>query len=267
MSFDTLEESAASSKPIEFYDFADTSGLHERVTTAGVDLSYASHIYYSKPCERSELKLVENMKKNSMKFDLYRDCPFALQYVSGPLDGNAWVTCYKKELDDTEVRQFWFGAIKGLSFDENCIPTFTAEPRTSFVSQVGRRRRCQRVCDHDLYDAYCMVNKENYRVDGTIDSVSGLVITSTMFGTKADDWFAFGGEIWVNGIPRMIVAHTGNNITITRTLPGAVAGASFTAYAGCAHDPDACDDKSNKINYGGEEDLPERNPFTGDPIA
>lgn len=259
MTLDSYEKSVASGKPIEFYDFIDDFGNHSRINTTPNEIVYASHTYYPEPCQRSALKIGDAKKKISMTFNLSPNNAFANQYLSGPLEGKATVTCFGKHLDDSEIRQFWFGRITGVKF-KNGVPTITAEPRTSSVSRAGRRRRCQRLCDHDLFDAYCGLSKESWKVTGTVDSVSGLVVTSTTFGTKPDDWFAFGGELVVGNAHRMIEAHTGNDVTITRTIPGLSAGDSFIAYAGCAHDPDACNDKNNKINYGGDEFLPKKDP-------
>jgi len=267
MSYDNYEQSVASGKPIEFYDFLDDFGNHCRITSSSVALVYGGHTYNPEPCKRSKLMISESQKKNKMTFQLSRNNKWVINYVSGQLEGKATVTCYRKHKEDSEVRLFWFGVITQVKFDGNGVPTITAEPRTSSVSRCGRRRRCQSLCDHDLFDAYCGLNKETYKVVGTIDSVNGLVINSTTFGTKPDNWFAFGGELVVGNARRMIVAHTGNNITITRIIPGIAAGDSFTAYPGCAHTPSACSAFGNKINFGGEENLPKRNPYAGDPIV
>jgi uncharacterized phage protein (TIGR02218 family) len=267
MAYDTYEQSVASGKPIEFYDFMDDFGNHTRITSAGVDLVFSGHTYYSEPCKRSTIRLSESVKRNSMTFELSRDNEFAIQYIAGPLEGKATVTVHRKHQDDAEVKQDWYGVVTQVKFDGNGVPIVIAEPRTSSISSVGRRRRCQSLCDHDLYDAYCMLNEESYRVDGEIDSISGLTITSTTFGTKSDGWFAFGGKLVVGNARRMIVAHTGNNITITRAISAAQAGDSFIAYAGCAHDPVACENYNNKINFGGEENLPKQNPYSGYPIV
>jgi hypothetical protein len=76
--------------------------------------------------------------------------------------------------------------------------------------------------------------------------------------------FGAGGEIIVGSARRTITAHNGNEITIDRPFRADVlAGMSFTAYRGCDHTPNMCIETfDNIINYGGQKDLPVKNPYT-----
>lgn len=123
------------------------------------------------------------------------------------------------------------------------------------------RRILNKQCTHKPFDLYCQIDKEDYKVSGIVDSISGTVITSEIFGTKPDGWFK-AGEIFVGDENRAIKSHTGNNIVIESAIPGLAVGVSFDAYAGCDGSPDTCLNRfDNKINFGGEEFLPTRNPY------
>jgi len=265
MSYLTSEQSVASGRPVELYHLADDLGTHCRITSGGLAVTYGSYVYTLEPCKRSELRITDNHKKNDMTFQLSRDNAFAARLVPGPIEGRTWVTIYRGHEPDFVT--WWYGEFTSVKFDKDGVPTLVATPRTSSISRVGRRRQCQRLCDHALYDAWCGLNSTSYMVAGTVDSVVGLVVTSTTFGTKTPGWFK-AGKFVGGGAKRMITAHTGNDVTLTRTIPGLTAGDSFTAYAGCDHTPATCVSIkfANKVNYGGDEFLPTKNPFTGSPL-
>jgi len=80
--------------------------------------------------------------------------------------------------------------------------------------------------------------------------------------------FGAGGEIIVGTASRNIIAQVGDTITINRPFGSdVVADDPFSAYPGCAHNPGCCRDKfENWPNYGGQEFLPVKNPYTGNLI-
>lgn len=264
MSYLTSEQSVASGRPIELYHFADELGNHCRITSAGYEITYNSYPYTPEPCRRTELKLTDNHSKNDMKIELSQDNAFAARYLAAPIEVMASVTIYRGHEPDFVT--WWSGLIKQIKWDKDGVPTIIATPRTSSIARVGRRRRCQRLCDHTLGDAWCTINLESSKVSGTVGSVNGLVVTSTTFGGYANDYFK-AGKIVVNNAQRMITAHTGNDVTLSRTIAGLAAGQSFDAYPGCDRLPTTCHTKfSNKTNFGGDEFLPTKNPFVGDAI-
>ena len=59
------------------------------------------------------------------------------------------------------------------------------------------------------------------------------------------------------------MTHVGDTVTILGKMPGIVAGNVITAYPGCPHTIEACHTLFNNTeNYGGQNLIPERNPFT-----
>lgn len=261
MTYQGSEQSTASGKPIELYDLADSLGTHCRITSTSAAVTYLGHQYLPEPVRRKELKITGNHKKNSMNLELSRNNAFAVRYLAEPIEGIATLQIYRGH--GTDFVKWWYGLLAGVKFDTNGVPELHFTPRTSSVSRVGRRRKISKLCDHFFCGAECRLNRESFKVSGSVDSVSGLVVTSTTFGTKSNDWFK-AGMLVVGNAKRLIKAHTDNDVTITRPIQGLAAGASFDAYAGCAHTPAACRAKNNIINYGGEEFMWSKNPFVGE---
>ena len=72
-----------------------------------------------------------------------------------------------------------------MEFNAENIATCTFEPRSSDLPYVGGRRRVMRLCGHLLYGYRCGVQKEAYRLEGTIDSIDGVTVTASEFGAAA----------------------------------------------------------------------------------
>ena len=183
MTYQTAEDSAASGQPIELYDIA--MGItHWRITSCGEDTTYATHVYTSTPCERNEIEKTEEIPKDSVEIKLSRGHALALLCLAGVPDEEVTITIYRGH-SGTYVTYFK-GFLTYVETDAENIPTCIFEPRSSDLPFVGGRRRAMRICGHLLYGYRCGVNKEAYRLDGTIDSISGVTITATEFGAVVE---------------------------------------------------------------------------------
>jgi len=180
MSYTSSEQSVSDGRPTELHHIWDELGNHYRIASGPADVNYNSYLYTPEPAKRSELKLTDNHKKNEMTLELSRDNSFAQRFLGGPIDVKAYWQIYRGH--GTDFVPWWFGEIKQVTFDGDGVPTATATPRSSSITKAGKRHVCQRLCDHALYDAWCGVNREDYRVDGTISDIDGKEITSTAFG-------------------------------------------------------------------------------------
>lgn len=259
MSYDDIEQSVALGEPVELYDIWDVEGVHYRWTTGSDIVIYGSNEYEPGIVNRSEVIIGNNEEVNALDVKFGRSNVLANRFIAAPIEGEVQIIVYRQHAGFTIT--FWQGFLLSVSFDTDGIPTCRFEPGSSDIPGVGERRRNQRLCDHILYKAGCWVNPEAYRVDGTLTNVNGLVLTSAIFASKTDGWF-IGGEIVIGNARRLIKAHVTNTVTITRLMPAAVIGATFRAYAGCNHAPSDCQQRfNNKLNYGGNEFLPLRNPF------
>lgn len=264
MTYQDSEASIASGKPIELYDFAFGVN-HWRYTSSADTVTYLNHDYEPVPIQRSDLEQSDNAFKNELTVTVARDNPFANQFIAAPLDGICTVTIYRGH--GTDFVTFWTGVITSINFVNADEIRISAAPRTTSMLRTGLRRKYQKLCNWPLYGAGCRVNDESFKVTGTIATISGLTITAAIFATKSDGWF-IAGKLVVGNAKRLITSHVGSTITISHAIVGAVAGNSFTAYAGCDHTMDTCRTKfSNLDNYGGQPWIPTKNPFTGDAIA
>jgi uncharacterized phage protein (TIGR02218 family) len=148
-----------------------------------------------------------------------------------------------------------------ITFDGEGRGKATFSPRSSSSARVGKRRMSCRLCPHVLYGPYCRVNDAAYRVEGTLSSVDGRSLVSSVFSGYSDDYFN-GGKIQIGYAKRAIIDHASDTITVDRVISAAASGSSFAAYPGCDKAPTTCHNKyKNKANYGGLEFLPTSNVF------
>jgi len=107
-----------------------------------------------------------------------------------------------------------------------------------------------------------------YRVDGTVAAVSDTAVQVAAAASQPDGYFVAGMLVTANAGSRMIIGHTGINLTMVAPMPGLTAGMDVQLYAGCDHAVATCRDRFNNLtNYGGFPFIPVKNPFTGDGIV
>ena len=144
-----------------------------------------------------------------------------------------------------------------LTFDDGVGDTRFGT--NSPVIQIG--------CPYVLYGWGCFLDKEDFADSGTIDTVSGLVVTISEAASQADGWYNGGILKAVNGDLVMITKHVGNQLTLIRSAEIAVSDA-VTIYRGCDRSIQTCDTKfSNKLRYSGYTRIPTVNTFAGSPIV
>lgn len=262
MAFLDLEKSLASSQPTELYLF--TLGSTYWAQNSGTEeLSWDGKIWYPKLIGRSSKNLTTNSLKSKMAIETSLTNEFVQLYLTATLDGIVSFTLYRGQGGDYVA--YWRGFVEKVVFSPTGA-AITCSPMTSRLKRTGLQRRFSRNCGIAVYSYRCRLVTGDYQVSGVVDAVSGNTVTSSTFGTKTDGYFV-AGYIETEDYSRMIVAHTGNVVTLSTPIPSLAVGESFNAYRGCDHTLSTCTSLSNNLNFGGHPWLPHKNPFTGDAIA
>ena len=269
MSYLSKEQSSASGEPIELYSFRKGT-TYWTYTSSGIDIVYGGRTYVSKdPIRHSDIELSLNSLKNLVKVEVDRSNAFAANYIFAPLDGVVEVIIYRGH--DGDYVTYWKGYVYAVGFNSKTA-VITLSPKSNSLKRSGLTRKFSRRCNYPLYSTRCTQLKSNYKVTGVISSVTGKEVVATILGTKTDNWF-LGGMFESGDYTRMINYHNQSEqkIKIIHSITGLAAGDSFNAFAGCDHTAATCKTKfsipsTNKLNYGGQEFLPNKNPFSGDSI-
>lgn len=266
MSYLSFETSAYSGQPAELYRFA-LGAQNWYYTSARETIEYLGSSYAPVVLSRSGFGQTKEFGKAPVTLNCARDFPVAALFLPGAPDGVVSLTIYRRHAADPEFITYWKGRVVSASFsgaevELSCEPLFTG------LKRAGLRARYQINCRHVLYGVGCGLTAEAWRVSATLTGVTGAQLQSATFSAQADGWFKAGYVAFGQDIKRLIVAHTGNTVTLSAAIPGLIVGDAVWAYAGCDHAKATCDTKfANLLNYGGFPYIPKKNPFSGDAIV
>lgn len=269
MTFDAREISTDQGRPVEIYEFG-RDYQRWRYTSADREVTADSAVYLPRAITRSAIEVSAEKARSGIKITAPRDLEVAELFRIAP--PTLAVTCVVRQYHegDGEIATIWTGRVAAVEFSGagaqiTCEPTFTS------LRRVGLRRIYQRQCPHVLYGTSCRVNRETYRVDDQIESISGLTINVPSADAQPDGWYAGGYLEWEVALGiverRFILDHVGQALTLSSNPYGLAGGTPIRLYPGCDHLMTTCQDKFlNVVNYGGFPYFPQKNPFGGDPI-
>jgi len=262
------EQSVQDGQPVELYLFDKDEGAEFwSYTSTDYNIVHDGRTYLAELIKRGDIVLDLNSLKTRLEVEVHLSNPFVRNFISEPIEGTVRLTIYRRHADSYAT--YWRGYLQGVKFLSKKVIILLGL-KISSLKRFGLMRKFQRNCGLALYSTWCTISKTNplYYVDGTINSISGTTIDATIFSSKADGWFLGGIFKTDNGsCLQKIVYHSGTEIKISRSVSAISAGDTFRAWAGCDHLKATCKDKfANKLNYGGQPYLPDKNPFTGDAV-
>lgn len=261
------EQSAIYGQPVELYLFNRDNIEYWSYTSSDSIIVFNGRSYIPVLIRRGDIALDLNSLKTRIEIETDLSNPFARNFIDEPLEGKISLTIYRRHLNSFIT--YWKGYVQGVKFKSKTAVILSGLKNAS-LKRSGLMRKYQRNCGLPLYSIWCGILKTNslYYIDGTINSVDGRTIDATIFGTKVTDWL-LGGILKTDdgSCLQKIVYHVGNEIKIARAVSALKAGDTFRAWAGCDHLKSTCDTKfENKLNYGGQPHLPDKNPFAGDAV-
>ncbi len=269
MTYNAQEASQRSGSPVELYLF--TRGVTNwRYTSADEVQTYLQYDYAPAPIIRSEIEDLAELNRSALKVDVPRDFPVSLQFVAYPPGEVVTLKIFRRHRTDvdSEIRVIWIGRILSAQWADGKT-ILNCEPITTSLKRTGLRRRYGRQCGHDLYGTNCKVVAADYSTIDTVTAINGNVMTVPAAAGEANGYFN-GGFLWWQ-FPdgrrdaRMIIAHTGDQVTLAATMPDVSVGDSVQIYPGCDHTLNHCNTRfgGNENNHGGFMFTPKENPFGG----
>lgn len=267
--FDARATGRETSRPVEIYEI-DLDGTFYRYTNAEDELTVASQIYTPAAISRTRPRQGSDDRNADLKITLPASDPFATLYSEIPPGRKATIRIWQLERDespsfDTQVLLFK-GQLLSVQFSNqgytavlNCRAIHFALnrpiPRFTYRAQ----------CNHVLYDAGCGVDPGLFNVTGAVTDVTGSVITLPGANAEADGYYTGGYCTPTTGDTdfRLIIDHTGNQLTLNIPFATDVTGISVQAFAGCDHnvEGDCALLFDNVINFGGFFLVPLKNIF------
>lgn len=263
MTYDVFEKADELGQPIELYEFS--YGLETlRYTSAEDQVTYSANLYLPRPMMRTAPTAQSGgTSRQQMEITINADDPIARRYVGIVPAERVTVTVTRFHRGDSPNGvTLWIGRIVSAKFEENgrtCkLYSVSSE---SALSRPTPGRKYQGLCNHVLYDGFCQVAKASFQHTDTVTGASGDTVTVNGVGSLGSTW-AVGGTVKLGAEERLIVAQSGNVLSLQIPFPTSPVGATVDVFAGCDHSIGTCESKfSNVVNFGGFPYVPTRNPF------
>lgn len=271
MTYAFRERSGNSATPTEMFDFY-RGGVHWRYTNADRELELFGERWKPIPISRSNLSSGPEVSKSKLKVEAPRTIEVYEQFRVAPPGSAIGCTVYSHHYGDDDVQAVpeWTGVVVACVRRDSKV-TLHCEPAYSAMQAHGLRRKFQRQCPHVLYGPGCKVNKEEFKVIGTVDDLTATTMTCSAASAFPDFYFEGGFIEWYDNLDlldqRSIEEHVGSSIRLAYTLKHIENGQEIALYPGCNHTMEMCNDVfDNILNYGGTPYIPEKNPYKGQPV-
>lgn len=272
MTYDAREQSEQDGEPVEIYEFRRNAKVW-RYTSAEQDVTVDSEDYESASLQRSEISLSSERERDALTITCPRNFAIAELFRASPKTDVISVTVRRFHRGDSEVATIWKGEVLNAQWKRGKAE-LRCDPVTASVERVGLQRLCQRNCGWVLYSeklasgAGCGVDKEDHKIDTTVTAIDGAVITlAALLAKPYPGGFVEKEDADGNFELRFIESADGLDLTLTQPFEDLAPTDSVTAYPGCDHTMDTCNDEYDNLpNYGGMPHMTQKNPFGSDPL-
>lgn len=265
MGYFDFEKSSYAGKPVELirFSYGDQLWLY---TTSSQEVFFNEDAYIPTYIERGQITRGGDTSKDTCELKVALTDPVSQMFRSGWLDFPMIVTVYRHHLPDLDFAVIWKGRITSRKCSGS-VATLQSNTSFTLLRRAGLRRVYQVSCPHPLYSPQCGVNQEGFRVDTSILSISGSLLSISGISGYPENYFK-GGKISFGESLRMVISSSGSGIVMLDSFDTAYDGASVSLYPGCSRDMDNCLNRFNNLdNFGGFPFLPNKNPFTGDALV
>jgi uncharacterized phage protein (TIGR02218 family) len=267
MTFAAYEMSEASGEPILLYDFS-VGTTHWRYTSADRVIAYNGAQWTPLPISRTAPVQSSDIRRQQMTVTMPRDAAIAGIFAEHAPSADVLLIITSLHYTDPDGQGLvdWVGRVVNPSWKgSEC--EIVCEPAYAGVRTQGLRRRWGLHCPHVIYGPACGLSKAAYKVAATINSVSGLTVTSGDFTLAAGLSFMGGFIEWDSGLGylerRSINAQTDTTLTLDYGSSQLVPGLAVAAYPGCDRTQHNCQLYNNNLNFGGQPYIPTKNPMDG----
>lgn len=264
---------------IELYRFARNEDIWT-YTSSPEAVTYNSEVYLPVPIGRNNIELKDELAKANLEIQMDTDNPMAVTLLNYIFDGIVTFTLFLQE--DAAFSTLWKGRLANIK-PSNSKFILNFESIATSMRRPGLRARYQRNCRHALYHRGCSLDLEDFAVNALAVSVDHNILEVPDAALEPDGYYLGGMVRAPDGTLRMIIAHTGAYLKLTRQFNNVLIGVGYgynygnlyggepveiILYPGCDRTKSTCISKFNNLeNFGGFPYIPKKNPFGGTSIA
>lgn len=265
--FDILEQSLQDSLPIELYEFSLGADFF-RFTSAEDELTVGADVYMPIAIARGKIEQGSDQSSRNLSVTMPASEQLAQKYITIPPGQKTGLNVFRFQRNevpafDTQVLLFK-GRVQSVRFpNDGQSAEFAIRSIESAMNRNLPRFNYAGMCQHVLYDAACGAIATNFDHLGNATSTSGNTITVAGLSASGIDFV--GGYLRPTGVEdfRMVLAQTGDVITMLLPFQIDPTGQPMQAFAGCDHliAGDCALVFDRVADYGGFAYVPSRDIF------
>lgn len=266
MAYDDYEISQSSGEPVELFYF-QLGPRQWRLTSADEIINANGFEWLPVYVQGGGFSQGSEINRSNLTVSLQGDHEIVKRFLERPPESVMSLTVYRLHRNDVdkEAIVFWLGRVLTAGW-EGPAASLHCEPIYSSMKRSGLKRHYQSSCPWQLYGSSCGVLRDSYRNAVTVSAISGRNVEVVGISSAPDGFYAGGfmqllsteGDTYY----RMILAQTGDVLTLEQVPSELKINGSIDIFPGCNHTLEACEDRFNNIlNYGGMPGMPSKNPF------
>lgn len=265
--FNTLEQSRQDSRPVEFYRF--TIGPDEYLyTSAEDDIVIGGDTWVASSISRGKVTSGTEQKNRGVEVRMPAGNDVAQLYVNVPPGERAQLTILRGQRDESPawntLQLVHVGKLNAPVFRENGhVAVFMSTSVEADLSKLSPVYTYGPSCDNILYGPGCGVDPGPFTLSSTVTAVTSNVLTIS--GVNASGLDFISGYVQLSGENdyRLVVAQSGDDLTLWLPFGTGTLGAAVTVRAGCDHlvEGDCALVFDNVINFAGFHKRPTKDAF------
>lgn len=266
-SFDVYESSTESSQPIELFEFI--KGTDEfRYNSTEDEITIGGDTYLPIAIGRGNIAQGSDQSTRNVIVTMPASVSLAQQFIDRPPGEKVTLNIYR--LQRPEVPTFntqallFKGTVQSVRYPgDGTSAEFAVRSIESALNGNIPRFTFMGMCNHILYDNNCGVNASNFDHLGTCTSISGDTVTISGLAASGIDFV--GGYVRPTGENdfRMVLAQSGDVLTLLLPFQNDPTGTNMQAFAGCDHvlTGDCALVFDNVAEFGGFHFVPSKDVF------
>jgi hypothetical protein len=271
--FEVTEIGWRTRKPVALFKFVRAATVWA-YTTADRPQDVGGVTYLPAAVKRSAIKAGAERRKNTITVTVPRDLDVLANWRPVMPRDRVALTILVKHAGDDDFAVDWTGRVLAPRFNGSTVD-LTCDPGIGRARIAGLSRCWQRNCGLALFSqgrGMCNVDRTAHAVPASPLLVDAVTLSAGAFDALPSGRLAGGFIEYARATDgvieyRTIMSHAGNTIGIDYPLADAPSPLVLTAYPGCRQNWDDCNDYfHNGDNYGGDPNLPQRNPHDGQPV-
>lgn len=272
MSFDSREYSLADGAPVRLYEFS--RGVWRWLyNSSDRDIAVGTEVYRTVRGGISDNGIRQSgvSKQDAFVITAPADIEVAQPWRGSRPSAEIYLHVLDMHYGESEIVHRLTGSISSVKWPRLDTCTITIQDIESSMERPGLIDTYSRTCTTTLYSTKCGVDRNLYRVETTIQSLTGASISAGAFAAYPDGWFNGGYVEWPIGQgeydSRHIETHMGSVLQLLGGAVGLAAGQAIRVYPGCDFTAGTCSSKFDNLpNLRATPHMDGKSPFDGEQV-